>query len=102
MKKVSGVLSFEIESHALLRCIRNKVQLRFSWLGDRLVGWLISWVVYLKVGDLCLKLLYIVYDEIYISSFEIFVHILNNFLFLKDGGSVRIRSRLALLMQEKA
>ena len=28
-----GVLFFENESHVLLRCIRNKVHLRFSWLG---------------------------------------------------------------------
>ena len=64
-------------------------------------GWLVRWVVYLKVGDLFLKLLYIVNDEINISSFEIFVHILNKFIFSKEGGSVRIRSRLAQPMQEK-
>jgi len=69
-------------------------------------GWLVRWVVYLKVGDLFLKLLYIVNDEINISSFEIFVHILNKFIFLIEGGSVRIRSvririRLAQPMQEK-
>ena len=33
VKKVLGVLFFENESHVLLRCIRNKVHLRFSWLG---------------------------------------------------------------------